>query len=157
MMRIQPAVRKETAKIGIGTAVLSVIMLLVFALLGRLDWPVVFGTLIGACAAVGNFFLMALSVQQAAEQMNGVTVPEAPEGDEEDGEDKPKEAPLPEVQRAKRKMQLSYTGRMLGLVVVAILVLTLPCFHPIPAAIALLFPRIVIFFNGILESKRKEA
>lgn len=153
MMRIQPAVRTETTKIGLGTAVLSVIMLLVFALLGRLDWPVVLGTLVGACAAVGNFFLMALSVQKAAEAMNGVTVPDAPE---EDGEDKPQQAPVPEAQRAKRGMQLSYTGRMLGLVVIAILVLALPCFHPIPAAIALLFPRIIIFFNGILESKRKE-
>ena len=155
-MRIQPAVRTETAKIGIGTAILSAVMLLIFALLGRLDWTVVLGTLVGACAAIGNFFLMALSVQRAAEEMNGVTVPDAPEEDGE-GEDKPEPAPIPEAQRAKRRMQLSYTGRMLGLVVIAIAVLALPCFHPIPAAIALLFPRITIFFNGAFESKRKEA
>ena len=35
-------------------------------------------------------------------------------------------APVPEVQRAKHRMQLSYTGRMLLLVGVAIVALTAP-------------------------------
>ena len=55
-MRVQPAVRTETARIAAGTAFFSFVMLLVFTLLGRLDLTVVLGTLWGACAAVLNFF-----------------------------------------------------------------------------------------------------
>ena len=83
-MKIQPAVRTETVRIAMGTAFFSLVMLLVFALLDRLDVTVVLGTLLGAGAAVLNFFLMALSVQRAAESMKGVTVP--PEPLEENGE-----------------------------------------------------------------------
>lgn len=154
-MKVQPAVRKETAKVGLGTAILSVLMIGVFALLGRLDLTVVWGTLLGAGAAMLNFFLMALSVQQAAEDMHGVHVPPEPEG--EDNEDTPSAEPVPEIQRAKRRMSLSYTGRMLMLAVVAILALSLECFHPIPAALALLFPRIAISVEGFLQSHKKEA
>ena len=64
---------------------------------------------------------------------------------------------LPEVQRAKHRMQLSYTGRMLLLVAVAIVALTAPCFHPVAAALALLFPRLVIFIQGFVKPKNKEA
>ena len=157
-MKIQPAVRTETARIAMGTACLSLVMLLVFALLGRLDVTVVLGTLWGAGAAILNFFLMALSVQRAAESMNGVTLP--PEPLDENGDpdpDAPPQPPVPEVQRAKRWMQLSYTGRMLLLVGVAIVALTAPCFHPVAAALALLFPRLVIFLRGFVKPKNKEA
>lgn len=157
-MKIQPAVRTETVRIAMGTAFFSLVMLLVFALLGRLDVTVVLGTLLGAGAAVLNFFLMALSVQRAAESMKGVTVP--PEPLEENGDpdpDAPLQPPVPEVQRAKRWMQLSYTGRMLLLVGVAIVALTAPCFHPVAAALALLFPRLVIFLRGFVKPKNKEA
>ena len=135
-MKIQPAVRTETVRIAMGTACLSLIMLLVFALLGRLDVTVVLGTLWGAGAAVLNFFL-----------------------DENDDPDSgaPSRLPLPEVQRAKHRMQLSYTGRMLLLVAVAIVALTAPCFHPVAAALALLFPRLVIFIQGFVKPKNKEA
>ena len=135
-MKIQPAVRTETVRIAMGTAFFSLVMLLVFALLGRLDVTVVLGTLWGAGAAILNFFLMALSVQRAAESMNGVTLP---------------------PERAKHRMQLSYTGRMLLLVAVAIVALTAPCFHPVAAALALLFPRLVIFLRGFVKPKNKEA
>ena len=101
-MKIQPAVRTETVRIAMGTAFFSLVMLLVFALLDRLDVTVVLGTLLGAGAA-------------------------------------------------------SYTGRMLLLVGVAIVALTAPCFHPVAAALALLFPRLVIFLRGFVKPKNKEA
>ena len=68
-MKVQPAVRQETARIAAGTAVLTVIMVAVFLILGRFDWTVITGALLGYLAAVGNFFLMALTVQKAAAVM----------------------------------------------------------------------------------------
>ena len=43
------------------------------------------------------------------------------------------------------------------LVAVAIVALTAPCFHPVAAALALLFPRLVIFLRGFVKPKNKEA
>ena len=74
-MKVQAPVKTETRRIAVGVAVLSALMLIVFVLIGRFDWTVLWGTLLGGGYAVLNFFLMALTVQHAAEQMNGVTLP----------------------------------------------------------------------------------
>ena len=146
-MKVQPAVRQETAKIALGTAVLTLIMISVFMILGRFDWTVLTGALLGWAAAVGNFFLMALTVQKAADEMKPTAQPAADEDDkeeEDDGEEKP-EAPLSEdAKRGKQRIQLSYTLRMLGLGVIAILGVTLPWFQSVAVLLPMLFPRIVI-------------
>lgn len=159
-MNVQPAVWKETGRIALGTAILSAVMVAVFALIGQLDSTVIWGTLLGGITAVGNFFLLGLSVQRAAARMNGVTLPPedgADTGDSEEAADGEKPENTPEIQQAKRGMQLSYTGRMLLLVAVGILALSAPCFHPVPTAIALLFPRFIIFIQGFAQSKQKGA
>ena len=155
-MKVQPAVRQETAKIALGTAVLTLIMIGVFMILGRFDWTVLTGALLGWAAAVGNFFLMALTVQKAADEMKPTTQPAADEDDQEedDGEEKP-EAPLSEdAKRGKQRIQLSYTLRMLGLGVIAILGVTLPWFQSVAVLLPMLFPRIVIALRGALQSSK---
>lgn len=153
-MTVQPAVRQETKRIAGGTLILTAIMLLIFALLGRFDYTVLLGALLGAVYAVGNFFLMALSVQIAAEKMNGARPAPLPETDDEEAEDPPLS---PEAQEARKKMQLSYTWRMLLLIAVAIIAIKAPCFNAIAALVPIMFPRIVIFIYGILNKTQKEA
>ena len=154
MIKVQPAVREETTKIAIGTLILSAVMVLVFVLLGRFDMTVLWGALLGSAAAIGNFFLLGLSVQMAAEKMNGVQLPSYKEAEAEleEGEELP--APdAPELQQAKRSMQASYTGRLFLLAVVGILGLTLPCFHAVATVVPFLFPRIIIFLYGTFNKK----
>lgn len=155
-MTVDPVVKKETRNIFLGVAMLSLVMLAVFAFLKKLDLPVVIGTLLGSAAAVANFFLMALSVQKSAEKMNGVRIEDEPE-DEQNGEEEAKEKPLsPEAKEAKKFMQASYTGRMLLIVIVAILAVTLPFINAVPCLIALLFPQLVIYGMQFIR-KKKEA
>ena len=156
MVKIQPAVKKETVRIAVGTLILSAAMVLVFVLIDKFDWTVLTGALLGCAAAIGNFFLLALSVQQAAEKMNGVKFPsyEEAEAEMEEGEELPAPASA-ELQQAKRAMQLSYSGRLFLLAIIGILGLTLPCFHAVATVVPFLFPRIVIFFYGM--SNKKEA
>lgn len=155
-MTVDPVVKKETRNIFLGVSMLSLVMLAVFAFLKKLDLPVVIGTLLGSAAAVANFFLMALSVQKSAEKMNGVRIEDEPE-DEQNGEEEAKEKPLsPEAKEAKKFMQASYTGRMLLIVLVAILAVTLPFINAVPCLIALLFPRLVIYGMQFIR-KKKEA
>ena len=158
-MKVQAAVKRETGKIAAGVAVLSVLMVAVYLIIGRFSLPVLWGTLLGAAFAIGNFFLMALTVQQAAESMNGVQLPPEPVEGEEEAESGESAAGAsaevsPEAKRARKRMQLSYTGRMALLVVMAIAAIKLPCFDAVPALIAQLFPRIVIFVQSILKKEK---
>lgn len=139
-MKLQPAVKQETRKIALGVAALSAVMLLVFLAIGRFDLSVLLGALLGAAAAIGNFFLMAISVQQVAEER-------AASPAEEDSAQADK--------AVRRKMQLSYTGRMLLLGGVAVLALLLPCFQPVAAVLPFLFPRAVIALEGLMMKKKE--
>ena len=154
-MQIQPAVKQETAKIAVGVGVLSALMAAVYLIIGRFTYRVLLGTLLGAAFAVGNFFLMALSVQRAAARMNGVQLPLREE--EEDGCEPAAQELSPQAKQARQRMQLSYTGRMLMLAGMAALAYLLPCFELIPSLIPLLFPRIVIFIQGIMMKKETPA
>jgi len=57
----------------------------------------------------------------------------------------------PEAQSAKRLVQLSYHGRMLLCILVLVLALVIPVFNILTAAIPLLFPRLIIMGQGVVE------
>ena len=151
-MKIQQAVKTETKKIGMGVAGLTAVMLLVFLVLGKMDYRVVLGALLGACAATGNFFIMALSVQRAAEKMNGVNAAADPE--EADPESEEEKLLEERKKQAKRSMQLSYYGRLLLTALAALAAIYIPCFYPLAALLPLLFPRIVIFLLHVFQGKK---
>ena len=150
-MKIEPAVKKETGIIALGVAVMSALMVGIFALTGHFDSTVLWGAMLGAALAVGNFFLMGLSVQRAADKMHGVKLPEKEESEDEDN------APLSEqALQAKRLVQLSYHGRMLLCILVMIAALVIPVFNIIAAAIPLLFPRLIIMGQGIVQKAKED-
>ena len=68
MKPIDPTVRRETGYIALWVVIFSTLMQAVFLLLRQWSLPVLFGGLLGGGAAVGNFFLMGLSVQSAVGQ-----------------------------------------------------------------------------------------
>ena len=136
-------------------SVLSLLMIAVFLILRKFDFSVLLGAVIGSLTAIGNFFLMALSVQKAAD-----SIPPSPreETEEEDAEDGDAEKPLSEeAKNAKKRMQLSYTLRMLMIAAVAIISVSLPFINSWAALIPMLFPRIVISLVGLLQKNQKEA
>ena len=69
-MKIQEATKRETLHIAAGTLAFSAVMNGVFALLGRWDLTVLWGTLLGGGFAVLNFFLLGLTVQEMAGDPN---------------------------------------------------------------------------------------
>ena len=153
-MKVQPAVQAETKKMALGVAVLTVLMIAVFLIIRQFDYTVITGALLGFAAAVGNFFLMAMTVQKVTEAM-----PVLPKREEDaDAEDEEAEQPLSdEAKQAGRQMQLSFLLRMLMLGGVAVLAITAPVFHPWAALLPMLFPRIVIALRSLFETKQKEA
>lgn len=67
-MKVDRTVRQETGYIAVGTLILSVLMQAVFLLLGKWNYTVLLGNLLGAVGAVMNFFLMGLTVQSAVQK-----------------------------------------------------------------------------------------
>ena len=89
-MKVQPAVQAETKKMALGVGVLTVLMIAVFLVIRQFDYTVLLGALLGFAAAVGNFFLMALTVQKVTGNM-----PVLPKNEEEteETEDEEREQP----------------------------------------------------------------
>ncbi len=124
MAKIDKVVIKETKYIAFWALVLSVVMELVFALLSKWDYTVILGNLLGAGAAVLNFFLMGLGVQKA------VTM---------------------EPKDAKQLIKTSSTLRMLMLILIAAAGVYAPVFNMWAVIIPLFFPRIAIFIRPFID------
>lgn len=128
LSKVDPVVKKETGWIAACVLIASMLMQAAFLLLQRWNVTVLLGNLLGAALAVGNFFLMALTVQKSLEM---------------------------EAADAKKRMQFSHSMRMLMLVVGCAIGAAVPCFNLIAVLIPLLMPRIGVGIRGTLI--RKEA
>jgi cobalamin synthase len=124
--KIDSVVIKETAYIGVWALILSAAMQAVFLLLGKWEYTVLLGNILGAGAAVLNFFLMGITVQIAV---------------------------VKEEKEARQTVKTSQSLRMLLLILILVLALVFPCFNPIAAVIPLLFPRIAIIFRQLFDKK----
>lgn len=120
MKRIDPTVLKETKYIGLFTFILSVLLQSVFLIIGKWDYTVLLGNLLGAIAATGNFFLMGLTVQESLTK---------------------------EEKEAKNLIKLSQSGRLFMLFTIALIGYLLSVFNTLAVIIPYLFPRIAIMLR----------
>ncbi len=121
MKKTDDVVLRETAFVALGTALLCVLMNSVFLVIGKWDLTVLFGTLLGYGASVGNFFLMALTVRGSV------------------GKDE---------KTIKTRVRLSLVLRELLLFGIALGAYFMKdVFNLIPLVITYIFPRIVISFR----------
>ncbi len=126
MKKISATVIKETAFIAVWTLIFSVIIQAVFLIIGKWDISVLLGNILSYIAAVGNFFLMALTVQSAVEQ------------DEKD---------------ASARMRLSQLLRTLALFGILIVGVLVPCFNVWSVMIPIFFPRIAVSLRPFFLKK----
>lgn len=132
----QPASKKEIRRIACGTALLTVVMWVIFAVLGvagfgGLTWQVVLSSLVGGAVAVGNFAALCLMVQKAA-------------------------AVADDKGRSKAIVQLSYNLRLAVQAAWVVLAFVLPCFNVIAGAAPLLFPRLTIYYLQLTGQYQSE-
>ena len=129
MLTVDKTVLKETKYIGAVTVILSALLQAVFLLIHKWDYTVLLGNLLGALAAVGNFFLMGLTVQRA------VKLDEA---------------------EAKKLMRSSQTLRNFGLFVTGMLGVLLSVFNTVTVLVPLFFPRFAILLKPFVDKNYKE-
>lgn len=115
----QQSIVKETKRIGVGTVIMLVVMLAVYAVLGKFTVGVLLGGLLGSAYAIFNFFMLGMTLQKAAS--------------------------MTDQQMAHMKVRSSYNTRMIGMLILAVVAFALPFVEGIPCLIALLFPRATIF------------
>ena len=122
MKKIDQVVIRETIYISAFVLVFSVLMQSVFLVIDKWSTAVLFGNLLGALAAIGNFFLMGLTVQASLER---------------------------EEKEAKNLIKLSQSGRLFLLFGVALVGYLLPCFNIIATVLPFLFPRIAVMLRPL--------
>ena len=115
----QQSIVKETKRIAVGTVIMLVVMLAVYAVLGKFTVGVLLGGLLGSAYAIFNFFMLGMTLQKAAS--------------------------MTDQQMAHMKVRSSYSTHMIGMLILAVVAFALPFVEGIPCLIALLFPRATIF------------
>ena len=130
MKQVDRTVLRETGFVAAVTGAGCVLLHAGFLIAGRWSPGVLWGSLLGAAAAVGNFFLMGLTIQCALDR-------------DEKG--------------ARDLSRLSWTLRMVMLAGVLALGIGLPAFNTLACILPLLFPRIAVFLRQrFLKSKPEE-
>lgn len=129
MQKPDKAVVSNTLYIAAFTVIFSVLMEAVYLVIGHWSLEVLLGNLLGAAAAVGNFFAMGLTVQKAVAK---------------------------EEKEAKDLMRLSQTLRTMALVVVGIIAACVPVFNLLATLIPLFFPRIAIMLYPMIHRKEED-
>ena len=131
-MKLQKAVKDETIFVALGSVILSAVMLIVFFVLHKvfpeqvpMGLPVVIGAVGGCAVAVGNFFLMALTVQKVARIEN--------------------------YDQAYRSMQVSYRYRTFLQLIWCVLTMVLKFINPVAGMLPLLWPSLLIKGRGIIN------
>ena len=128
MSKLDPAVKKETGYIVFWVILLSVLMEAVFLVIRKWDLSVLLGNLGGAAAAVGSFFLLAVTVSRAVSS------------------GKPEEA-------AKR-VKASAGLRLIGMGGICALMIGVFHTNVYATVIPLLFPRVGLMFRPMVDRKR---
>ena len=115
--------KKEVIRMCIGVPVLSVVMIIIYAVCGKFDLPVLFGAIIGTAVTLLNFFLLALSVEHVSKKEDEAA--------------------------AKLSMNVSYFARIILIAIVVVIAIKMPQINYITAILPLLFERIVIMTHTI--------
>ena len=134
---MQPAVREETGRIAFCTAAGTAVVLAAFALLHRMmpekipfGLGVLLSGILGAAAAIANFWAMGLTVQKILS--------------------------IEEKDEAKRRMRASYRARTLAQVLWVILAAALPFLNMAAGVIPLFIPGLCIRMRGIQGMKHEK-
>ncbi len=130
-MKVDRVVLKETRYLAIAVALCSLVMQGVFLVIGKYDWTVLTGSLLGGAAAILNFFSMGVALQRATAKAD--------------------------PDQAKKQIRISYAMRYLFLGAVVVVAAAKPeYFNWIPVALSLFFPRLWFLVMPLFRKDLKE-
>lgn len=127
---MDPVVKKETAYIAAGTAAISALVQIVWAVFFEYDISVFLGALWGGVFAVWNFFMLGVTVNKAAH-----------DGDQ---------------MLAKRRIHASYSLRLALTALMVVVAVILPRINWIMAVMSLFFPRLTILVEPLFRKELRK-
>ena len=127
-MKVKYVIVKETIRITLGCLLLSLIMILIYLLIGKFSSAVILGALVGSLIAILNFLALGISLQK--------TVTKSEEN-------------------IKNMVRVSYSSRMIIMFILLAVCLYSGRFNSISLMLPLIFPRITIIIFNILPKKDK--
>jgi hypothetical protein len=130
-METRKYVLTQALGVFLGVALLSAVMVAVFAALGYFDRSVVLGALAGTLIASANHLLLMLGVVVASEK-----------------------AEKQDVKGGQAFIQMSYMFRLLGLFLVLVICAKSGAFNLLALALPLLFTRPVITITDHIQNKK---
>ena len=140
MRKPDSAVLTQTARVAAGVAALVALMLIVYAIIGRLSLPVVAGGVYSGLLGVANFFVMGMMVQSITERM---------------AEKERTEQEIADVSlQMQNRMKASYNLRMVALFALLVLGIAVFKFDPLATILPSVFPSIVIRILQIAEARK---
>lgn len=122
-MKFDPEVKKDIGFMALGCGVCSIVVALVFAVIGKFTLPVLWGTLVGYVLSFGNFVLMSVGVLKALETGDAVM--------------------------AKLKMRRSYVFRTVVMLAVIGVSIAVEFVNWVPVVASVFYPRIIITARGL--------
>lgn len=140
----------HTIYLGLGEIVVAILTVLGFMLVGRFEWTVITGAILGGIVTIANLLILSISVDRAINKYMDMR------GDKEMTEEEAEEfskAHNLEVQNAITKSYILRTALMLGSLVVALLT---GWFNVIATAIPLLMYKPLLYATDFLKKKRGE-
>lgn len=117
MKKIDGTVVRETCFVALAALLFSSVMEIIFLIVGRWDYTVLLGNLLGAAVSVLNFFLMGITIQNSLEK---------------------------EQKEAKDTIKLSKALRDIMLLLAAVLAVAVPCFNIVSGLVSLFFTRLAV-------------
>ena len=130
-METRKFVLSQALTLLIGELLVSAVMVAVFVLLGRYDHTVLLGAAVGSVIATANHLLLTIGVVAASAK-----------------------AEKQDVKGGQALIQLSYTGRLLGLFLVLVLCARSGLFHLLALALPLLFSRPILTITDHFQKKK---
>ncbi|MBQ5320606.1 MAG: hypothetical protein J6K88_00865 [Oscillospiraceae bacterium] len=127
MKKIDSVVLKETKYIAFFALIFSLCLQSVFLIIGKWDYTVLLGNLLSFFAAVVNFLLMGITIQNAVKK---------------------------EEKDAKTAMKVSSTYRNLFILVITVIGIVLKCFNTVSVIVPLFFPRIAIAIKPLVDKNK---
>ena len=123
-------VKRETIGIAVGEMLLVGVMIAVFAILGKFNWTVLVGGIVGGGLTILNFYIMALNAVSASDK-----------------------AVKNDVTGGKTLMHFSYIARYAVIFIVLCVLAITKIGHPVACALPLVFIQPVIFARNFLKKK----
>lgn len=129
-MVFQKRISKQAVAVAVGQLIGVAAMIGVFAFIGKFQSTVLYGGLAGGTVAFLNYFIMELIVNKAADK-----------------------AQEQDVAGGQKLIQLSYTGRLIGLFAVLVLLAKSGWFHPLALVLPLAFTRPILTIRELVVKR----